>query len=65
MLTVAEWRLDLISGDAVAQVELTEIAFISNHGHLLDHLLLLRLDDSRRALRQLAEKGRRLGGAGG
>lgn len=44
---------------------LTELTLIPHHGHLLDHLLLLGLDDGRGVLRQLAEESRRLRGVGG
>lgn len=45
-------------------VGLTEISVTADHGHLLDHLLFLGLDDGRGALSELAEEGWGLGGAG-
>lgn len=46
------------------EVVLTELTLVPHHSHLLDHLLLLGLDDGRGVLRQLAEESRRLRGVG-
>lgn len=47
-----------------SRVTLTEFTLISHHGHLLDHLLFFRLNNSGGVLSQLAEERWRLGGIG-
>ena len=54
-----------LSWTSLTEERLTEVSIGANDGHLLDHLLLLELDDGRGALRQLAEEGGVLGGVGG